>query len=91
MEEIKKLLQKNLEYSKLNHEMLLKVRRYILIQQIFSVLKIVIIVIPLVLAMFYALPFLKESLLTYQNILSEFDKATGGTGGTQNILQQILK
>lgn len=91
MEEIKKLLQKNLEYSKLNHEMLLKVKRYILIQQIFSILKIVIIVIPLVLAMVYALPLLKESLLTYQNVLSEFDKATGGTGVSQNILQQLLK
>jgi len=91
MEEIKQLLKKNLEYSKLNHEMLLKVKRYILIQQIFSILKIVIIVIPLVLAMFYALPFLKESLLTYQNILSEFDKATGGSGMSQEILQQILK
>lgn len=91
MEEIKQLLQKNLEYSKLNHEMLLKVKRYILLQQIFSIIKLLIIIIPLVLAIVYAMPYLRDAMGTYNEILKQFNQATGGSGVSQEILQQILK
>lgn len=89
-EEIKQLLQKNLEYTKEMHKMLVKVRRYIVMQQVMNVLKIILIVVPLLFAIFFAVPYLRETIKTYQSMMNEFNKATGG-GSVYNEVFDLLK
>lgn len=95
MEEVKKLLRQNLEYSKEMHEMLTKVRRYIIFQQVFNVIKIVIILVPVILAIIYALPFFREALGTYNEVLgavNSLQEYSGGNGGVSgDLLQKLLK
>ncbi len=89
MEELKKLLQKNLEYTKEVHEMVIKIRKYIVFQQIMNIVKIVIIVVPLIIAGLYAWPFFREAFGTYQEILGGFDSVTNGAGKDANLLNVI--
>jgi len=89
-EEIKQLLQKNLEYTKEMHKMLVKVRRYILMQHIMNILKLILIIVPLVFAIFFAVPYLRETMKLYQNMMQEFNTATG-SGAVYNGVFDLLK
>ncbi|MFA6537671.1 MAG: hypothetical protein WCT18_04735 [Patescibacteria group bacterium] len=64
-EEIKKLLLKNIEETREIHEMVKKINRYIVWQQIFSITKVVLIVVPIIVAAVYALPFLRQAFQMY--------------------------
>lgn len=77
-EEIKQLLKKNLEYSKETHKMLLKIKHFIFMQHVMNILKLVLIIVPLIFAIFFAIPYLRETMKVYQGMMSEFNKATGG-------------
>ncbi|KKQ78500.1 MAG: hypothetical protein UT02_C0065G0005 [Parcubacteria group bacterium GW2011_GWC2_38_7] len=89
-EEIKQLLQKNLEYSKETHKMLMKIRHYIFMQHIMNILKIILIVVPIVFAIFFAVPYLRETIKVYQSMMSEFNSATG-SGAVYNGVFELLK
>lgn len=90
-EEIKQLLQKNLEYSKETHKILLKVKRYILMQHIMNILKLILIIVPLVLAIFFAVPYLRETLKLYQNMMKEFNTATGSSAVYNGVFDLLKK
>ena len=77
-EDIKQLLEQNLEYNKATYEMAKKTKRYMLIAQIMGVLKILIIVVPLVLAFIYLPPLLKNFMVPYQELI-----------GDNNIMDQL--
>ena len=91
-EEIKQLLEQNLEYNKAIYEMAKKTKRYMLIVQIMGVLKILIIVVPLVLAFIYLPPLLKNFMAPYQELMGDnsiMDQLQGlqGTEQLQNLLR----
>jgi len=90
-EEIKQLLQKNLEYSKETHHMLMKIKRYILMQHIMNILKLILIIVPLFLAIFYAIPYLRETIKVYESMMREFNSATGGGAVYNNVLDLLKK
>jgi len=69
MQEIKNLLEKNFELTKEIHEMTKKMSRYLFWQQIFSVLKLLIIIVPIVVGIIYLPPLLKNLMSQYQELL----------------------
>lgn len=90
-EDIKQLLQKNLEYTKEVHEMVKKLQHHVLMQQIFSVLKVIIIVVPIVLALLYGWPYFKQALGLYEQVIGKvqiMEKATQ-PAGLLNIFEQL--
>jgi len=74
-EDIKKLLEKNLELTEDIHEMTKKIKSYILWQKVFSIIKILIILVPIILGIIYLPPLLRDVFDQYRELLN-----IGGTG-----------
>ncbi|NQT49391.1 hypothetical protein HQ571_01715 [Candidatus Kuenenbacteria bacterium] len=94
MEDLKKLIYKNQQQLASIEEKIDKIRRYILWQRIFSILKLVIILVPLIIALVYAVPYMKEGLKAYQEALGAVNSLTGGiesSGVSESMIQQFLK
>ncbi|MFA4937439.1 MAG: hypothetical protein WC575_04125 [Patescibacteria group bacterium] len=92
-QELKKLLEQNLEYSKEILKSTEKVRRYILTRQIFSFVKLVVIIGLIVLGFITIKPWLNQAIGTYQELLGTTDAVKGAaqsvSGENQNLLQLI--
>jgi hypothetical protein len=71
-----KLLKENLELTRKIFEHTRKTRRYILFAQILNVIKVILIVGPIILAILYLPPLIKQGLGVYTELLG------GGTGQT---------
>ena len=69
-EEIKKLLEKNLELTEEIYKKTKYIKRHVIIQQIFGLLKILIIAVPIVLGIIYLPPLLKDVYAKYQEFLN---------------------
>ncbi len=67
--EFKTLLKKNIEYSQEILRLSLKTRRYILFAQIITLMKIVLIILPIVLAIIYLPPYAEKYIKDYVEIL----------------------
>ncbi|MCU0679056.1 MAG: hypothetical protein MUC28_01245 [Planctomycetes bacterium] len=67
--DLKKLMEENLAVTKEILKLTKKVRSFLLWQQIFGVVKIVIILIPIILGILYLPPLLKDLFGTYQELL----------------------
>lgn len=70
-DEIKKLIEKNIQLSEEILELSKKTKKYLFIQQMFSVFKWLIIIVPLVLGILYLPPLL-------QNLISQYKEIFGG-------------
>ena len=68
-EEIKEVLKKNLELTQDVHRMVKKINKFIIWQQIFGVIKILLIVVPLVLGIIYLPSLLQNALEPYKELL----------------------
>ncbi len=82
-EEIKKLLEKNLEYSQEIYRQTKYIKNYVFWAQIASVIKILLIVVPIIIGIIYLPPILKDLFSQYQNAL-------GLEAGTTNPIQGLL-
>jgi len=69
-EDIKSLLEKNLKMTEEIHAMVKSMKSYIFWQRIFSVLKLLLIIIPIVLALIYLPPFLEEIFAQYESLIN---------------------
>ena len=76
---IEQLLKDNLEISRKILEDSEKTRKYIMWQRILGIVKIVIIVIPLLLALYFLPPLLSQVIGSYSSI---FNQLNGGSGAT---------
>lgn len=72
--EFTKLLHDNFEYTRACYALLEKIRRWIMWQKIFSVLKVLIIVIPIIFAILYLPPLLGNALSPYMELLNDSKK-----------------
>ncbi|OGY44949.1 MAG: hypothetical protein A3J62_02580 [Candidatus Buchananbacteria bacterium RIFCSPHIGHO2_02_FULL_38_8] len=68
--ELQKLLQENLKVSKELHEMTKKIKRWVTMQRVWGVVKILIILIPIILGVIYLPPLLQKVLEPYQELLN---------------------
>ncbi len=91
-ERIQRLLEQNLEYNKAIYELAKKTKKYMLIMQIMSWVRVLLIAVPLTLALIYLPPLLKNYLGQYQELLggdSVLDqlKNLQGAGDLQDLLK----
>jgi len=92
-EEIKKLLEKNLELNEEIYHMVRDLKNYIFWQRIWSVFKVLIIVVPLIIGFIYLPPLIKDMFTGYQSLLGENANGLGGDlfkngiGGYQDLLK----
>ena len=75
-EKLQKLLEENLKISKDLYNMTKKIKRWVVWQRVWGMVKILIIVIPIVLGAIYLPPLLKEAVKPYQELLN-FNKDSG--------------
>lgn len=68
-EEVRKLLQENLSYAKATYEAAEKTRRYILWGQVFGFIKLILVIVPIVIAYLFLQPYFKTAISTYQDLL----------------------
>lgn len=73
-EEYKKKIDQNLQYNKEILEKLEKIHRHVLVRNIVTVIKIIAIAIPLILAVIYLPPYIEQFFNKYQEFLSSFIK-----------------
>lgn len=85
-EEIKKLLEQNLEMTKEIHDMVHKIKNYINLQKFLSLFYFLLIVAPIILGLIYLPPLLKGLYSQYTSILNIPD-----TGIEMPNLDEILK
>lgn len=83
-EELKKLLEKNLEYSQEIYKNTKYIKDYVFWAKIGGALKILIIVVPIVLGIIYLPSLLKSAFDQYRGLL-------GVEAGTANPIQSLLK
>ncbi|MFC1678115.1 hypothetical protein ACFLZ9_00080 [Patescibacteria group bacterium] len=67
--EIRELLNKNLELTKEILEMTKKIKKFITFQKVMSIIYILIIVVPIILSIFYLPPLLKDVIGPYKELL----------------------
>lgn len=65
-DEIKKIVEENLKLTQEIHKMTKYIKSYIIWSQVFGVLKLIIIIIPIVLGLMYLPPLLKGVMEQYQ-------------------------
>jgi len=82
-EEIKKMLEKNLEYSQEIYKQTKYIKGYVFWAQIFGVLKILIIVVPIVIGIIYLPPLLN-------NLFDQYKDALGIQGGSSSTIQKLI-
>jgi len=90
IEDLKKLMDKNLKLAKENQEMLKKVRKYLLISRVWGLIKILIIVTPIILGILYLPPLVDDFFKEFKESLglNEVDQVTGNLGsGVEKLLQ----
>ncbi len=68
-QELRKIIKENSELTREIHDMTKYIKRFVIFQQIFGVLKFLIIIIPLILGIIYLPSLLRDTLDEYQGIL----------------------
>lgn len=93
--DLKELIEKNIQLSQEVLESNKKIEGFVFWQRVFSVLKILIIFIPLILGVIYLPPLLKDVFKTYQELLGIGSAVnTNVQGGLDNLpdsVKQLLK
>lgn len=83
-EQIKKLLEQNLAYSKEIYTMTRKIKSYITFQKVVSVIYILLIVVPIILSIIFLPPLISNYLGQYQELL-------GGSQSGASTIKDLLK
>jgi len=83
-EEIKKILEQNLELTEKINKNTKYIKRYVITSQIFGFIKLMLIVVPIILGIIYLPPLIKDLINQYQSILG-----IGGEGG--DLIGNLLK
>ena len=81
-EQLKKLLEENLEYSKAIYDSVQKTRQYIFWGQVMGFVKLLLIIIPIILAIIYLPPLIQQAFGPYKELLQD-------SGGLKGVLQQL--
>ena len=85
-EQIKKLLEKNLELNAEIYEMVKSIKSYVFWARIFGILKILIILVPIIIAFIYLPPLFKDLFVQYQDLLN-----IGGSIDTNSLSPDIFE
>ena len=75
--ELKRLIEENMKYTKAAYVLADKTRKYIRWLELFAIVKFILILIPIVLAIIYLPPFIKNVLSTYQEFFNSAESLSG--------------
>lgn len=84
LEQVQKLSEKNLEYTKEIYKLTKKIQGYLFWTRVMSTLKLLLVIAPIILALIYLPPIIKKTISTYQELL-------GGKEGASLLIQEQLK
>ena len=68
-EDIKKLLEENLELARETHRIVKKINSHIVLEQVLNVIKILVIIVPIILGIIYLPTLLKPYLEQYKQVI----------------------
>jgi len=86
-EQIKKLLEENLEYSRAVYSETLKIKRYILWGRVMSLLQLLIVLIPIILGIIYLPPLIQNFVGSF-SVFGSGQDVPAASGGLNSILDQ---
>lgn len=86
--DLQKLLQENLKISHELFEMTKKIKRWVTFQRVWGVVKILIILVPLILASIYLPPLVQKSVEPIRTLYQEFTNLTQGVKQQEALIQQ---
>ncbi len=89
-QELRDLLQENLKQTKEVHEIVLKTKKYLFWGQVLGWLKFFVVVIPIVIAIFYAIPFLRTAMEFYRNLMDNLGTTGLPTDATSDVIKNLL-
>jgi len=89
--QLEELLKKNLELTQEIYEMTKKIKKYINLQRIFSIIYILIIVIPIVLSIIYLPPLLKGMFSPYMELLGNEKNGVNINNFSLDELEKLFK
>lgn len=76
-EDIRKLLYQNTQDTKAVLAMVKKIKRYVAFQQIFGIVKLVLVLVPIILAIIYGMPLVRQAIGTYQQVIGSVKTLQG--------------
>ncbi|MFA5021688.1 MAG: hypothetical protein WC508_01215 [Patescibacteria group bacterium] len=88
IDELEQLLQQNLKVSLETKEAVLALRRWIAWQRVWTVVKILIIVVPTILGIYFLPPLLKQTIDSYQQLLGS---QSAGINSLEQLQQQLKR
>lgn len=89
-EDLQRLLQENLKQSKEIHAIVLKTKKYLFWGQVLGWLKFVIVIVPVVIAIFYAIPILRNLIGAYQHVMQNLGATGLPTNATTDVIKNFL-
>lgn len=89
--DIKKLLEENLKYSKEILNSTEKVRKYLMVRQVWGFVKFVIIIGLIVFSFITVKPFINQATSTYKELLDTGASLKNGSQGLQDIVNQYQR
>jgi len=89
--QLEELLKKNLELTQEMYEMTKKIKKYINLQRIFSIIYILIILVPIVLSIIYLPPLLNNMFSPWMEILGDDKKGIDISNFNISELEKLLK
>lgn len=92
IKELKKLLRENISYSKKIFENSQKTRKYIMTLQVINLIKLILILVPIVLALIYLPPLISSIVGDYKDLFLEIGKLRPGEieRVDPNVIKNIL-
>jgi hypothetical protein len=81
---IEQLLKDNLELSRKIFEDSEKTRKYIMWQRILGIVKVVLIVVPLLIALYVLPPLLSQVISSYSSVFNQLNAGSGAAAGVIN-------
>jgi len=91
-QELKHLLRENLEYSRQILEVSIKTKKYLFWVKILNIIKTVLIALPIIFALIYLPPIIRDLLKDYNDIFDQVEAIKKGNvkDVNPNVIQQIL-
>jgi hypothetical protein len=89
-EDLRGLLEENLKISKEIQEIAVKTKRYLFWGQFLGWLKFFLVVVPVIIAIFYAVPFLRSAIEVYKNVMDNLGTTGLPADATSDVIKRLL-
>ncbi len=85
MDEMKKMLNENLALTEDIHKMTKKINNFVIMSRVFTFIKVLIILIPLLIGIFYLPPIVKNMIPKVKSVIEQYKELLGLNQGINNL------